>query len=79
MPRLRAVVRPARARRLSGVRERPSVSVDATRLLDLDPAEAVRQDPDRAQRIADRVREKGHAEAAEAIEARIRMAQEGEL
>lgn len=55
------------------------MSVDATRLLDLDPAEAVRQDPDRAQRIADRVREKGHAEAAEAIEARIRMAQEGEL
>lgn len=51
----------------------------AKRILQLEPGEAVRQYPDRARRIADRAREKGLTEAAEAIDARIDLALEGEL
>lgn len=48
-------------------------------LLKRDPAEVVRRHKDRAHRLAEQAREDGDRELAEAIEARVRLVEEGEL
>lgn len=48
-------------------------------LLKRDPAEVVRRHKDRALRLADEAREDGDLELADAIEARVRMVEEGRL
>lgn len=54
--------------------------IEVTReLLKRDPAEVVRRHKSRALRLAEEAREDGDRELAEAIEARVRMIEEGEL
>lgn len=48
-------------------------------LLKRDPAEVIRRHKGRALQLAEKAREDGDPELAEAIEARVRMVEEGQL
>lgn len=52
---------------------------EAERLLAMDPAEAVRSDPDGFRALAEKERDRGNHQLADAIESRIQLALEGSI